>query len=580
MNPTIIGIDTETCNGPTITVQFYSDELPKVTGCIAVNGQNVTNRFLSHLGRHCKSGHFTLVGHNLKFDMPALFYDRLQLLNTNAGDFEFSCGQWLISGVYGTQSTKFARITHSKRDVSILLIDAQSWFMGSLSNAATLVCPDLPKLQRPAGIGSVLYTPKDEEFRAYAMRDAEISYHQGVTIRGWHQEFNIGQCVSVAHMASTIFQQNYIRESEPIWTAGQGIIWDALHSYHGGKNNIGGPQIERYWHDNVDAWDLSSAYPHAMTLLPAFSDTRLYVMGQVFSPRRRKFPSDGIYRISGKAAPCHWPVLFDNDTFKPLRPGNFDGVWITGHELNEARRQDEIQLSSVVGHYYKTDKDPVTDSAFSRYVMDFYRRKEQATDPLMRLLNKVLLNGLYGKLIQRKQVDPTETGIKWLPGPLFHPFAASLVTGHTRSVIHRLEHETQALHTATDGIFCGARHSPSSGGFSWAPATGLGSIQSEGENMEVAILRNKVYICYSDRPGDGQPSTYDPRKWVKKWAAHAYRGDLREFERMIHTDQRTYEYTKPQTLKDGIKRNKVINNFVPRTGTIKVGPMKGRLDWS
>ena len=69
----IIGFDTETMDGPPITVQFYSEHVPKVNACIFVDRENVLKKTLAHLDRHVK-GDAVIVGHNLKFDLLSLFY--------------------------------------------------------------------------------------------------------------------------------------------------------------------------------------------------------------------------------------------------------------------------------------------------------------------------------------------------------------------------------------------------------------------------------------------------------------------------------------------------------------------------
>ena len=565
--PTVIGFDTETCEGPPITVQFYSEQLPRINDCIFVSETNVLDKTLRHLKKHCRGGDYVLYGHNLKFDLLSMFYPVNRELVKRKGQFDMTHRDWHISGIYGTPT--FCRLTN--KDTQIFIVDGFSWFRSSLARAAELICPGLPKLEHPEGLGTRQFSPKDDTFIAYAMRDAEVSYHVGRAIDDMHLEFDLRQSVSVADMASRIFTQHYISDAAPIHNVGPRIMEGAVASYHGGKNNVVGGAAPA-WHSPVDAWDLSSAYPHAMTLLPAFSKPELFAAARVFPKNTRRFPEHGIYCISGKVPRCDWPVLFD-DKFTPVF-GDFENIWITGYELNEARRSDEVRLRKVFGHVYDSEKDGVSSTAFQRYVHDFYSLKSEATDEVRRYLYKVLLNSLYGKFIQSREIETQDGSIAWKHGPLYHPFIASLITGHTRSVMHRLEHETCALHTATDGVFCGQSNSPKDGVFDWAPQQGLGSITNEGLNAELCLLRNKCYLLYSDKPGEGWKSFLRPDRYVAKYAKHGFQGSPKQLEEAAMYNKRKYTVERPNTLRNAIKQQRIPNKFEKYDLVLKVAPIK------
>lgn len=562
--PTIIGFDTETREGPPITVQFYSEHLPAINACLFVNDKNVMDRSLRHLKKHCKRGHYVLYGHNLKFDLTSLFWSIRDQLVNRRGAFELMHRDWHISGVYGQPTFCFL----NGDGVSIAIVDGFSWFRCSLMKASALICPELPKLEHPESLGTKQFTRKDTAFIEYAMRDAEVSCKVGHAIDAMHAEFELRQTVSVADMASRIFCQAYIRE--PIFNVGPRILEAAVKSYHGGKNNVI-PEAAPAWHYPVDSLDISSAYPHAMTLLPAFSDARLFAASRVFPTRRtRQVPSTGIYCISGRVPDCNWPALFGHD-FKPLR-GKFADVWVTGYELNEALRADEVKLTTCHGHVYDAERDPVQDTALQRFVLDFYGRKSTATDPVRRFLYKVVLNSISGKFIQSREVENDDGKLIWKHGPLYHPFIASLITGHTRSIMHRLEHHTQALHTATDGVFCGATRTPRA--IDYAPASGLGAITTEVANAELCLLRNKCYVLYSTDASAGWHSFVRPDRYVAKYATHGFQGSPKQIEELIMHNRRKYTVEKPNTLRDSIKRDRVPNKFEARDYVLKVPPLQ------
>ena len=181
-----------------------------------------------------------------------------------------------------------------------------------------MVCPDLPKLPHPKDLGKKLFADDDMEFIEYAMRDAEVAFHIGVAIDELHHQFDLRQSISVANMAANIFQQHYISEAAPIHNTGPRIIVGARAAYHGGKNNLY-PGSAPAWHSHIDAWDLSSAYPHAMTQLPAFSQAKLFVASRVFSKKTKQVPDFGVYQISGSVDECNWPVLYES-TQRAMKP--------------------------------------------------------------------------------------------------------------------------------------------------------------------------------------------------------------------------------------------------------------------
>ena len=185
---------------------------------------------------------------------------------------------------------------------------------------------------------------------------------------------------------------------------------------------------------------------------------------------------------------------------------------------------------------------------------------------------KILLNALYGKFIQSREVEAADGNVRWRHGPLYHPMLASLITGHTRAVMHRLEHEVEAIHTATDGVFCGINKSPRDGVFSWAPQSGLGSIESEGRDMTLCMLRNKLYILYA-RDGDYASATR-PGEYVHKFAKHGFQGTLQQLEECAAYDTRNYTVHKPNTLKTSVNRGLVPNKFEDRALSLNLDPIR------
>lgn len=555
----VIGFDSETLEGPPITFQFFSTEHKCINGVVFIGKRKAIDVFLSQLSK-LPAGNYRMYGHNLEFDMLSALWEKRA--DIRDGNIDLKIGLWVIKGRYSKPI--FAVFDDGERYIE--LVDSFLWFMTSLESAANRVCPHLPKLVRPAGLGTTLYTAKHTDFVAYAMRDAEVACYLGLAIEKFHEELEIPPQISLASMAAAVFRLRYMRANiyqPPLyeWMVG------AAAAYHGGVNRVR-PGAAPAWHINISALDVSSAYPDAMNVFPSFEDANGYRTFKHSKGRIRAIttvPQFGIYKIAGRAAACDWPALFDHN-FKPLQTG-FTDTWVTGFELNEALRTDECKLTSISGYTYAS-KSGTAYSPFSTYVSDFYRLKSDAKDPVMRYMYKILLNALTGKFIQTSPdytlVDGQLVKIN-RAGGLYHPFIAGLITGHTRAHIHSLEHEYEALHTATDGIFVPGKHKG-------AKQKTLGAVVSEGFG-DLALFRNKLYIFYANGKPDDKPDAYASQvfdeRWILKCARHGFQGRVVDLEKMLVSPDRSYRINKPVKLKTAMKGDGIPNKFVTSERNIR-----------
>lgn len=574
MDKYVYGGDSETFEGKPLSFQFYSEDVA-CDEIYFVNSDTASDRFFKWVAsRKPKILHVVYV-HNLAFDLVEFLWGHHDKLVSAGGDFEFHIRQWHVSGVYGAPT--FCRITNG-HNITVLIVDSFSYFRESLDKAAQRVCPDLPKLKRPAGLGSKRFTSKDQTFCAYAMRDAEVTYHLGRAIEAMHVEYAVPQCLSVAHMAATIFRHKFLSYDIP--QPNRAIIDASLLSYHGGKNNI---TVDAGWYEGVTSLDISSAYPHAMSMMPAFSNAKLY---RRFTGRRiESVPDYGIYRITGRVDPCDWPAIFSHG-FKPL-DGDISGVWVQGFEVNEAIRSGELHPSKVSGYYYDVERDHQAP-AMRGFVEHFYDKKERAPDGVTRYMYKLIQNSISGKFIQTRKrgtcsftdvdADVTVSASELVAGGMFHPFIASAITAQPRARIHRLEHEYKAIHTATDGIFTQRRvpamtHARQ---FDMRPVSGratLGALTVEAKDATLLLVRNKCYVLYTRRGKKTVPSRVFKGKHIHKYAMHGFQGSVSDLERMIASGRRRYTVNRPNRLKESLKRNVTPNQFIEREYTLKVGPL-------
>ena len=568
MDVVVHGADSETFFGRPMTLQFYSGDVD-YEECLWVDEHTATQGFFEwadSLPRHCLNVAYC---HNLEFDLPEFFWSFKEMLITAGGDFDLEMAGWRIRGVYGKPT--FCRMTHRKQNHSILILDSALWFKTTLKKTAEIVCSDLPKLKTPKDLGSKKFGMRDEKFYNYAMRDSIVAYHAGKVIQALVREFDIMQPVSLADMSAKIFRHHFLRRTIP--ACNNNLTMASLQSYHGGKNNVVAGMAPG-WHLDITGMDVSSAYPLGMSQLPSMSIPRNYKRMKLQRKQPRQVEPLGVYKVSGEAFECDWPVIFQHN-FEPIQ-GKFHDVWIQGIELNEALRSGEISISKIRGHYYDTDKDG-HQSPFAGYCADFYARKQTEKNPVLRYMYKSILTSVYGKFIQtHKQSriiytdcdnNTTQETHDLVAGGMFHPFIASAITAHTRAYMHQLEHAHKAFHTATDGIFT---HYKRIKKVPMAPDSGLGSVEIEARG-DLVLLRNKCYILYAE---DGElQSKYFKGKKIKKFAKHGFQGTVYDLEKCVSHNQRKYKASRPNKLRESMKRGLAVNDFVEREYNLKVGPI-------
>lgn len=559
MRKYIYGGDTETLKGAPMTFQFFSEHAG-IDALLWIDPAQASRQLLKWCRTLPKEATHVVYIHNLDFDMVSFFWECKELLVAERdGEFDFERDNWRITGVYGTPT--YARLS-GPGDRVVMLVDSYSYYRASLAKAATVFCPALPKLRRPDGLGEKLFTPRDTAFAEYAMRDAEVAYHIGMSLEALHDEFDLKQTVSVADMAARIFRHRFLELTIP--QPDRPIIEASLASYHGGKNNV---SVEPGWYTGVSSLDISSAYPHAMASLPSMSVPRAY--RRFNGTRVRSVPDLGVYAVTGTAQACAWPSLYAHD-FTALA-GTVEHVCVSGYELNEALRSGEFKPRNVSGWFYDRDQDCHAPPLHS-FVEDFYTRKQTEKDPGKRAMYKTILNSLYGKFIQtRKKKKVLHYDIdagrlaessELVAGGMFHPFIANAITGHTRARIHQLEHKYKALHTATDGIF--TQQKPRNEG------NGLGALVTEARG-DLLLFRSKLYILYGPE-GDIKSSGFRDKRIIK-YALHGFAGSVSDLERLVTSSRRKYSATRVNRLRDSVNRGLTPNEFVKRDYVLKVGSL-------
>ncbi|HID28377.1 MAG TPA: hypothetical protein EYP19_00045 [Desulfobacterales bacterium] len=361
--------------------------------------------------------------HNLAFDWAILikggpevlyFVSRLSALPGQQLQFQIGDYDVTITGLAIFSNVAFVDMSIWRRHVGGLhlkLRDTASYFRAPLEKLAEE--EGLPKLEKPRGIGT-LEVLKDSHFREYARRDAEATLLVAERILRMVRHAKLGMVpYSAANYAQKLMRRHI--DPEQIYVtvplvAGAGKegscdgIQMALNCYLGGR--FGYNRTGRF--DRVWIYDINSSYPAALSVLPMFEPagaSAIIKFDKCGHKWRDKLVEQLIENpccfacVDGRADDRLWPILVGKSRQERICGvyGEFSGLYTTGAELLLAL-QNGVEIcwihwllpfagdykfwSSLIRHYYNLKQSYPKDSTEYRTA-------------------KVVLNSLYGKLIQR-----------------------------------------------------------------------------------------------------------------------------------------------------------------------------------
>lgn len=498
------GFDTET---PNYKIRLMSISDGSNSNLYDVDANTILDIFLEHFDK-VKAKRIILFAHNLKFDFTVLMNLDLQDENFRQLAFRKECS-WKYAGCeirFFNTTPYFGTIRYPNRKV-IELRDTFSWFdtikLSELSEAMKVGVK--LKIDNEDFYHEGIH--RDIKFREYAKVDALITARIGGKIMDFHSMNDIKPCVSGPQMAMAIMRKDYLRKGEVLTNPPERLMGPFELSYHGGKN--GCYFLSPSEHENIHIYDINSAYPFAMTQIPSFVNCRYQVKENInkFDPKET-----GIYRINALSR-CKYNSSFDHD-FTPLK--TLRNIWVTSYELKTLIDYDCFdKLDIDVGIFIKerSDRNPIGEYAKAYYKLKNITPKES---PLYLFYKKTMLNSLYGKFIERRYDDQKDYSIR---GSNYNPAIATLITGHTRAYLHSMEHNGNAIHSATDSVFTkNTMHT----------SRNLGGVSEEGYGR-LQMFRNKVYLFWSKKkPKKGEIIKNKHGEYLLKYAYHGFHGTVKD----------------------------------------------------
>lgn len=450
----IIGHDTETYNGEIMTQQLCWTKYGKgerKTRITWVSEKTVLDNFLDTIGQF--EGFSVCYCFNAKFDLAILLREYIDRFLQDDFTIRHETAKGVIWEIRVCCSKNWYAF-FIRRNQFIYYLDIQNFFSGSLEKVAKTFQCKSEKLTRPEGLGDKRFYQNDKSFVKYAENDAILCVEIGEKLLGMHEEFDIPIATSSANFAEKVFRRDFIPEGVRFQFPQEfPCLRLSELCYHGGKNG--------YYLDtpaSVDTcyeYDFNSAYPYAMYSLPSFL-SGTYQKVNTFSD-----DYVGVYHVIGFVNPCRYGILYDS-RFNYFRFPEKVKIqsFCTSFELKEALESREFTIESAKGYIWKPE---TTDSPLKEYNRYFWERKNSTPKKDIRyIFYKLLLNSLYGKWIQRNPISRAKyvyAGGRLdlhtrqdTAGGLYHPFIASLITGHTRARLHSAEHHFNAIESSTDSV--------------------------------------------------------------------------------------------------------------------------------
>jgi len=534
----VLVCDTETIKGKPYTIQFYDGIETRLE---YVNEHTIFDCYLDYIQSHYETN-LSVWFFYCQFDLPIIHYpykDYFTFDNHTMGygDFDFK---------YVTGKTWYG--DHSYKGKQWFERDAFQYVFRGLERIAKDLHLNLQKKPRPDFLGERGWKNPTEQkiFEEYAIADVLVLWELVYWILSIHRNYDVALSVSLADLAGKIFRKKYV--DTPILPITQDVTLAALASYHGGKTQcyVNGPCIVQ----NINEYDITSAYPFAMTQIGNFFDYQVRPW-----KKTEQILDNGLYQINAKLL-CSYQPIFSHD-FK--RQTYLSETWVTGYEINSCTQETDC-LDYEVMQGYVMDSNDTIDNGLAKYVWEFFEKKQIADreqNVTERLVAKLCLNALYGKFISRIE-EEMDLGDAWRGGVIFHPLIATLITGYVRAYCHEIEHACKSLHTSTDAFITqGTGYDAQFPG-----VNGLGGLKHEYSG-DVLIVRPKVYVifdkldpaCYHkfDVGHDNQVFCSYCQAKVLKHATHGFYGSVQLLLNMWRGNKTNYMVKRMIRLKEAKK---------------------------
>jgi hypothetical protein len=499
---------------------------------------------LKYIFERASRGFNCIFAHNLAYDMGNLF----KMICLHKPDF---FKEYRMKVIY--PDPVFMKITDKNKNKTLQFMDTLSFFKSSLKRAAEEFKINVQKLEPPKCVLEGRFPTKDEleYLKQYSVIDAQIAYELGWIIKLMHEKHDIPMTwtVTPATMSSKIIRRNFVKEKIP-------YQWDWINSI--ALRSYGGGRTESFVYGTVKCtvFDIVSSYPFAFANIPI--------------PLERKWKKvdsfcgeEGFYIVSGTMPQMKISPLPIKERMFYFPVGRFQNVIVTGYEAKHIVEWAKIE--KIKGWIY-TGKRSENIKVFIEEFFENKAKYKMAGDIINYHFTKLMLNGSYGKTLQKNPMDDMERNLqvstydvenddykvievkrKFEAAGMFNPVIASWITGMARARLFELmkKNEEKTLYCDTDSLIV-------HGNYSIPTGHNLGDLDFDTKG-NATIIREKLYIIREDEK-------------IVKTGKHGYWGKPDKMDDGIMSDKScknkkvNYSINRMTTLREAYRQNK--NPFV------------------
>ncbi len=363
------------------------------------------------------------VFYNLEYDGPRLFGNHPQFMRVTTaeldnpriqvGVYEVELKTCLLAG--GAPNFEF-NVRKDGKIIRVLGHDMWGYWKAGLDKSAKQVLPnstgkiEIEKTDHDQTWEAFLQLPTNEQekFYEYSRKDAELTRDLYLATVQLLLQIAPGQEGS----SIVIRRDGTIPVSAPsaaarIAFAGGPEEWDLPPEwvYKMGAKTYAGARVfnrRRAFVDDIIVKDISSAYPHAMSIIPDPATCYYQLLSEQSFEIERWKGQWGVMCVSGHNYDPYYPCLRIHDLEgKRLRyvHGDFSKVWATIPEIVIGVVSGRLRIDTI--HEGCHMQGSTEDSFLRKFILHVYDIKSKnEKDSPMYLMSKLLMNSLYGKLVE------------------------------------------------------------------------------------------------------------------------------------------------------------------------------------
>ena len=448
--PRIIGIDTETFNNGNLLCLSNSENKDTLYGGYYSYQLPTIREYFNYFRKlkRGKEGNTLFFCYNLGFDARIILKsigNKLKEFYEGEDEYKLDLNGIEISYL----NKKYLKLKSSRNTVEIF--DAYQFFIGSGKNGSS----SLDEVSKAYEIGTKQYDGiyQDKNFPSIISKEELkkiVNYCQldtilvkklmEIWITNFEKNFNFfpSKYYSCGNLAL-----EYIYKQIPDFLNFTDIDYDiqylAYEAYFGGRFEI----FKRGFLRNVFHYDIKSAYPFVMSLLPDFKNGKWFKINSL-EEFKNNSQYVGFYKIKCEVDEKNLaPFMYRDKLGKVFCPNGFFETATTSFELKIALESFNVKIFSIEGYYFIPNSNEKTD--FNKHNEYMFKARLKQKNKGQKYIYKILLNSGYGKFAQ---VKPKPKGI-------FNPVMCSAITGYCRAMLLDAvkDKKESVLMFATDGIF-------------------------------------------------------------------------------------------------------------------------------